>query len=248
MTLPASRLPPEPAADAAGRSHTTQGAVLTQDASRWDLRPAPDDFPDDVWALGADLAPGTLVAAYRLGLFPMHVNGVLAWFSPPARGIVPLERRPSRRLRRARRGFEIRLDTAFGEVIRGCADPARPHGWLDEEFIAAYEELHRLGIAHSIEAWDGAGLAGGLYGVELGGLFAAESKFYRRTGASQAALCGLIERLQQAGDPDRRLLDVQWATPYLVGLGAVTVTRAEYRERLAVALGLPAALGETTGV
>ncbi len=211
-------------------------------ASRWDLRAPPDDYPDDVWALGADLQPATIVHAYRIGLFPMHVNDILAWFSPPERGILPVAP-PGRRLRRARRGFEIRVDTAFADVIRGCAEPNRPHGWIDAEFIAAYERLHVLGIAHSVEAWDDQGLAGGLYGLELGGLFAAESKFHARSGASKAALCGLLELLLEAGSPEARLLDVQWPTAYLTGLGAVSVPRAEYHARLRAALLLPAAVG-----
>jgi leucyl/phenylalanyl-tRNA--protein transferase len=142
-----------------------------------------------------------------------------------------------RSLRRAARGYEIRVDTAFGEVIRGCADPRRPHGWIDEDVIVAYTRLHDLGWAHSVEAWDEQGLAGGLYGVGIGGLFAAESKFFRRTGASKAALLGLLALLQAAGG--ERLLDVQWATPHLLSLGAVEVPRAEYHRLLDEALVLP---------
>ena len=158
----------------------------------WTLARPPADHPHDVWAIGADLEPGTLLAAYRLGLFPMPVEDDLVWWSPEERAVIPVTGfRASRSLRRAARGYEIRVDTAFGEVIRGCADPRRPHGWIDEDFVAAYTRLHELGWAHSVEAWDDEGLAGGLYGVGIGGLFAAESKFYRRTGASKAALLGL---------------------------------------------------------
>ena len=112
----------------------------------WILERPPDAYPNDAWAIGADLEPGTLLAAYRLGLFPMRVHGDLVWWSPPDRAVIPIGGsdtlqpvvRASRSLRRAARGFEIRFDTAFVEVIRGCADPRRPHGWIDEEFVAAY--------------------------------------------------------------------------------------------------------------
>lgn len=206
-------------------------------ATPWRLVPAPADHPHDLWALGADLAPGTLLAGYRRGLFPMLVQTELGWWSPVRRGIVPLEGfRASRSLHRSRRRFELRVDTAFEEVMRACANPARPHGWLDESFVAAYLELHRLGWAHSIEAWDAMGLAGGLYGVSIGGLFAAESKFYRRTDASKVALWGLVELMRAAPEPGARLLDVQWLTPHLETLGAVTLPRAEYLLRLGAAL------------
>ena len=191
-----------------------------------------------MWAIGADLEPGTLLAAYRLGLFPMPVEESLVWWSPEERAVIPVAGfRASRSLRRAARGYEIRVDTAFGEVVRSCADPRRPHGWIDEDFVAAYTRLHELGWAHSVEAWDDEGLAGGLYGVGIGGLFAAESKFFLRSGASKAALLGLIVLLQTAGG--ERLLDVQWATPHLLSLGAVGVPRAEYHRLLDAALELP---------
>lgn len=209
----------------------------------WTLQVPPDGHPHDVWALGADLEPGTLLAAYRLGLFPMRVEDDLVWWSPEERAMIPVAGfRASRSLRRASRGYEIRVDTAFVDVMRGCADPRRPHGWIDEEFVVAYTRLHELGWAHSVEAWDDEGLAGGLYGVAIGGLFAAESKFYRRSGASKAALLGLVELLQRAGGD--RLLDVQWATPHLLSLGALEVPRGEYHRRLAAALTLPDAWGE----
>jgi leucyl/phenylalanyl-tRNA--protein transferase len=195
----------------------------------------PDDHLHDVWALGGDLEPGTLLAAYRLGLFPMPVDDHLVWWSPEVRAVVPVSGfEPSRSLSRAARAFEIRVDTAFAEVMRGCADPRRPHGWIADEFIDAYTRLHELGWAHAVEAWDDEGLAGGLYGIGIGGLFAAESKFYRRSGASKAALLGLVRLLQAAGGG--RLLDVQWATPHLISLGAVEVPRAEYHRLLDAAL------------
>lgn len=207
-------------------------------SSTWSITPAPDDHPADAWAVGADLEPGTLLGAYRAGLFPMRVERDIVWWSPAARAVIPLVGfSASRSLRRAARGFEIRVDTSFAAVIGGCADPRRPHGWIDESFIAAYTRLHQLGWAHSIEAWDADGLAGGLYGVAVGGLFAAESKFSLRSGSSKAALLGLVRLLQDAGG--ERLLDTQWSTRHLVSLGAVELTRAEYARRLEVALTLP---------
>lgn len=203
----------------------------------WRVEAPPDDHPEDLWAVGADLEPGTLLAAYRLGLFPMPLRGTLGWFSPRRRALVPIEPfDASRSLRRARRGYEIRVDGSFAAVVTGCARPGEPESWIDDRIAAAYVALHELGWAHSVEAWDAEGLAGGLYGVAIGGLFAAESMFHHRTDASKAAFVGLVELLRSGGDADRRLLDVQWLTPHLESLGAVEVTRAEYRARLADAL------------
>ncbi len=205
--------------------------------SPWRLAPPPADHPHDLWAIGADLAPGTIVSAYRLGLFPMRMEDDLGWWSPSPRGVIPLDGlRISRSLARARRRFDLRVDTAFEAVVRACAEPGRPYGWIDEAFVEAYVELHRLGWAHSVEAWDDDGLAGGLYGVAVGGLFAAESKFHRRTDASKVALAGLVDILRAAPDAGRRLLDVQWVTPHLASLGAVSVARADYVTRLERAL------------
>jgi leucyl/phenylalanyl-tRNA--protein transferase len=205
----------------------------------WQLEAPPDDHPNDLWALGADIEPGTLLAAYRLGLFPMPIGPRIGWFSPGRRAIVPLEPyAPSRSLRRASRRYEIRIDTSFSEVVVGCARPGDPGSWIDPGIVAAYERLLELGWAHSVEAWDADGLAGGIYGVAIGGLFAAESMFHARTDASKAAFAALVERLREAGDTGRRLLDVQWLTPHLETLGAQEITRAEYRRRLADALAL----------
>jgi leucyl/phenylalanyl-tRNA---protein transferase len=211
----------------------------------WDF-PPPDEAGDEgLLALGADLEPGTLLAAYRAGIFPMPLAGVreMTWFSPDPRGILPLaEHHVSRSLRRSARRFTVTCDLAFGEVIAGCADARRGGGWITPAIRAAYERLHALGWAHSIDVWDEAGaLAGGLYGVECGGLFAAESKFHARTDASKAALLALVERLRAAGG--ERLLDVQWTTPHLERLGARDVPRPEYLRRLAAALELPPAFG-----
>jgi leucyl/phenylalanyl-tRNA--protein transferase len=208
------------------------------------LFPPPEEAGDDgLLAIGADLEPGTLLAAYRAGVFPMPLErgGETAWFSPDPRGVLPLDGlRVSRSLRRSCRRFAVTADRAFDAVIAGCADPRRTGGWITPAVRRAYGRLHALGWAHSIEVWDAGGaLAGGLYGVEVGGLFAAESKFHLRTDASKVALAALVERLREAGGV--RLLDVQWTTPHLAALGARDVARPEYLRRLAAALGtLPA--------
>ncbi len=210
-------------------------------ASPW-VFPDPRDAEDDLVGIGADLAPGTLLAAYRSGVFPMPERGVrppMHWFSPVERGIVPLDGLVvSRSLRRAARDFEIRVDTAFDEVVAACADPSRDGGWITRHIREAYGELHRLGWAHSVEAWRDGELAGGLYGVGIGGLFAGESMFHRVRDASKVALVALVS-LMGADGVDGRLLDVQWVTPHLATLGAVEVPRAVYLDLLARALPLP---------
>ena len=194
--------------------------------------------------MGADLEPGTVLAAYRNGLFPMAVDdqagvGQLAWWSPERRGVLPLSGlRVTRSLRQSSRRFEIRVDTAFADVVAGCADPGRSGAWIDEEIVAAYTELHRLGWAHSVEAWQGDELAGGLYGVAIGGLFAGESMFTRARDASKVALRGLVELLSDE-HADQRLLDTQWLTPHLATLGVVEIPRRVYLARLERALTLP---------
>ena len=185
--------------------------------------------------IGADLEPGTLLAAYRHGLFPMPFRKrQVGWWSPDPRGIIPLEGLiVSRSLRASRRRFEIRRDTMFSEVMRRCGDPARPHGWINDEFVTAYTRLHELGWAHSIEVWRDDELVGGLYGVRIGGLFAGESKFHTVTDASKVAVVATVEWLQTTGG---RLFDVQWRTDHLATLGAIAIDRAEYLARLAAAV------------
>ncbi len=174
---------------------------------------------------------------------PVGDGGMIAWWSPDPRGVIPLDNfHVSRRLKRTLRRFEIRIDTALDTVIDACADPARPHGWINQAIRAAYTELHELGWVHSIETWDVADgtLAGGLYGIAIGGLFAGESMFHHKTDASKAALAGLVGILRDDGaNGAGRLLDVQWTTDHLVSLGAVDVNRAEYLDLLRKALSLP---------
>jgi leucyl/phenylalanyl-tRNA--protein transferase len=187
---------------------------------------------------GADLEPGTLLGAYRSGLFPMPLRrGVMAWWSPDPRGIVPLDGLViSRSLRKAYARSDIRIDTAFDEVLEACADRSRPGAWIDPQIKVAYRRLHQLGWVHSVEAWQDGALAGGLYGVAIGGLFAGESMFHHRTDASKVALVGLVERLRAEGAV---LLDVQWATEHLQTLGAINVARPRYHALLDQALALP---------
>ena len=208
-----------------------------------DLRsPSLDAQADDLVAVGADLAPGTLLAAYRLGLFPMPGDspGELLWFSPVLRGVLPLDGlRVSASLRKSMKHVELRFDTAFVDVVRSCADPVRDGGWINQEIIEAYAELHRLGWAHSVEAWRDGELVGGLYGIEIGGLFAGESMFHRARDASKAALVCLVELLRSAPGP--RVLDVQWRTDHLASLGVVEVPRHDYLALLDAALTSPPA-------
>ncbi len=198
---------------------------------------------EDLVAAGADLEPGTLLAAYRVGLFPMglgrHGAGTLGWWSPDPRGVIPaggLTVRTS--LRKVLPRFEVRVDTAFDEVVAACGDPSREGRWITGEVAAAYQRLHDLGWAHSIEAWRDDELAGGLYGVSIGGLFAGESMFHRVRDASKVALVGLARRFHADGDP-RRIVDVQWATDHLRRLGAQEWPREQYLARLAEALRAP---------
>ena len=190
--------------------------------------------------LGADLEPGTILAAYRAGLFPMpYDRRRLGWWSPDPRGILPLDGlRVSRSLRRSTRRFEIRFDTAFTTVMTACATAPRHGNWITPAFVTAYTRLHELGWTHSVEAWTEDGeLAGGLYGVAIGGFFAGESMFHREPDASKVALVGLVERLKVSS---MVLLDVQWVTPHLASLGAMEVSRPAYLDRLADALAAPA--------
>lgn len=214
--------------------------------------PTPWLFPDpersdsdDLVAIGADLEPGTLLAAYRAGLFPLpspHPGEPPSWYSPRRRGVLPLAQlRVSRSLRRVTGRFEITVNRAFADVLAGCADPSRPDGWIDPAIAAAYQRLHQLGWAHSVETWLHGELVGGLYGIQIGGLFAGESMFHRARDASKVALVGLVERLRDEHAEDR-VLDVQWCTPHLARLGVIEIPRADYLAQVQRALPLPARL------
>lgn len=182
-----------------------------------------------------------LVSAYSSGWFPMAVDrGGIRWYSPDPRGIIPLEsfHVPSRLARVIRAGtFKIEIDRAFETVIHACAETNRRDGdpgtWIDRDILDSYIELHRLGFAHSVEAWQDGRLEGGLYGVALGGAFFGESMFHRKTNASKVALAALVEHLRARGF---RLLDIQWVTPHLEQFGAVEIPRPMYLQLLADAI------------
>jgi leucyl/phenylalanyl-tRNA---protein transferase len=192
-------------------------------------------------AVGGDLESATLINAYRRGVFPMEVTALqkrLGWWSPDPRGIVPLDRlRITKSMRQSAKRFEIRVDTRFVDVMRACGDPSRDDGWITEEFVDAYTQLHRLGWAHSVEVFDREGrLAGGLYGVRVGGLFAGESMFHAQRDASKVALMALVALMRDSG---MRLLDVQWCTAHLASLGSIEIPRAQYLSLLAEAIAAP---------
>ena len=186
-----------------------------------------------------------LVSAYSSGWFPMAVDeGEIRWYSPDPRGIIPLDafHVPSRLARVLRGGrFRIEIDRDFASVIQACADADRkgddPGTWIDDEILTSYMELHRAGLAHSVEAWEGDRLAGGLYGVALGGVFFGESMFHHVRDASKAALAALVDRMNARGFT---LLDIQWVTPHLEQFGAIEIPRSEYLERLHDALQIDA--------
>ena len=218
--------------------------------SVWELPdPRQPGIESEIVGVGADLEPGTLLAAYRNGVFPMPLpaglrdatGGVepIGWWSPDPRGVLPLDGlKISKSLRKSCRRFEVTVDTAFDDVIAGCADPTRPHGWIDSAIVKAYRQLHELGWVHSVEVWnrDTGALAGGLYGVGTGALFAGESMFHNERDASKVALVALVDLLRGLGV---QLLDVQWPTEHLESLGIIAIPRDDYLDRLAVAANVP---------
>ncbi len=193
----------------------------------------------------SELTPDILLRTYAAGIFPMAESAedpTLFWVDPETRGILPLEKfRVSRGLqRKLRRGlFEVRCDTAFEEVVRACAAKTseRPTTWINEEIIRLYLGLHAMGHAHSVECWEGGELAGGLYGVCIGGAFFGESMFSRAADASKIALAHLVARLRRGG---YRLLDTQFVTSHLEQFGVTEVGRGEYQAILSSALAADA--------
>jgi leucyl/phenylalanyl-tRNA---protein transferase len=193
--------------------------------------------PDDIVAVGTDLQPARLLAAYRNGIFPWPVEGLpLLWFCPRERAILRFEElHVGRSLARARRRSTLRfsIDTAFVDVIRACAETPRPDQdttWISADIIAAYTRLHRLGFAHSVEAWRDDTLVGGVYGVDANGAFAAESMFHRESNASKLALLHLVDHLRARG---LDWIDVQVMTPHLERLGARAIARDAFLALLA---------------
>lgn len=184
------------------------------------------------------LTPDLLVAAYSQGIFPMAVDaaGTIGWFSPDPRAIIPIDDHfhiPHGLRRTLKKGaFQVTVNRDFPRVIEACS---LTHGetWISKAIIRAYTALHRLGFAHSVEVWLGDELAGGLYGVHLGGAFFGESMFHHRTDASKVALVSLVERLRRQGF---LLLDTQWVTPHLVRFGAHEIPRSRYLRLLDAAL------------
>jgi leucyl/phenylalanyl-tRNA--protein transferase len=228
-------------------------------------------FPDvreaepgqELLALGGDMSPETLLEAYSRGLFPMNVkteamnaktgeltgktevNGeTLGWWSPDPRGVLPLDSLIiSKSLEKSAKKFSVTFDEDFAGVMRSC-QAAREDAWITPEFLVAYQRLHELGHAHSVEVRDETGqLVGGLYGVEIGGLFAGESMFHLKREASKVALVALVKQLRSAGEKNR-LLDVQWRTNHLATLGVVAIPRVKYLDLLTAALPTKPAFGQ----
>jgi leucyl/phenylalanyl-tRNA--protein transferase len=206
------------------------------------LFPHPQTADEDGFlAVGGNLEPGTLLLAYRNGIFPWTTRPI-TWWSPDPRAIIPLgglhvSRSLARVLRKGR--FSVTFDRSFRAVMEGCAEPrpGRKETWITPAFIKGYTRLHELGYAHSVEIWDGESLAGGLYGVAIGGFFAGESMFSAVENASKVALVSMEERLRRSGFT---LFDVQFVTPHLRSMGAVEIPRSEYLRRLRDATAMSA--------
>ena len=201
--------------------------------------PNPRRVPRDVIAVGTDFRAGTLLAAYRAGIFPWpQGNGgdLVGWFSPDPRTLLPLERiHWSRSLRRTLRKhpFTITVDAAFPATMIACGAEREEGTWITPEVVAGYTRLHELGWAHSLEVWEGPELVGGIYGVAVGASFAAESMFHKRTDASKIAFATLAEHLRDSG---YAIFDAQVMNPHLESLGCIDVPRSEYLDRLARAI------------
>jgi leucyl/phenylalanyl-tRNA--protein transferase len=196
--------------------------------------------PEGLVAIGGDLSLPRLLLAYRSGIFPWTVKPI-TWWSPDPRAIFDLNQfHVSRSLAKViRKGiFEITIDRAFREVMKGCAAPGRGRRttWITREFLEAYAELHEQGHAHSLECWQDNKLVGGIYGVSIGGFFAGESMFHRISNASKIALYYLTEHLRQR---NFILFDIQMLTPITFSLGAIQISRTEYLKRLALAIDKP---------
>lgn len=188
-------------------------------------------------AVSRSLTPAMVLEAYRHGIFPWPVRqGLVPWASPDPRAVFPLHpAKPwPRTVKRALRpSFRISFDEAFVEVMRACAERPGEGTWITSDILSTYRELHELGWAHSVEVWEGPQLAGGLYGIALGGLFAGESMFHRVTGASKVAFSAAADRLRERGFS---IFDVQVLTPHLEMLGCVAMPRLQYRAQVRAAL------------
>jgi leucyl/phenylalanyl-tRNA--protein transferase len=190
---------------------------------------------DGLVAIGGDLSMERLLLAYRSGVFPWTVDPI-SWWSPDPRAILELDQlHVSASLKKVlhRDVFEITIDRAFSQVIKSCA--ARSETWITDEFIQAYICMHNHGHAHSLECWQNGDLAGGIYGVALGGFFAGESMFHRAANASKVALCHLVQHLRER---DFALFDIQMLTPVTKQMGGMTISRDQYLDRLKTAVQL----------
>lgn len=210
--------------------------------SPWSLADPRLAQPDsDLVCIGAELDPITVLHAYTMGLFPMQVDletgeQELGWWSPNPRGILrPDQLTVSRSLRKSIRKFTVTFDQAFERVMRACWRVGGDGNWITDEFVETYSNLHVNGFAHSVEVWNADGeLVGGLYGIEIGGLFAGESMFHREPDASKVALVSIVRKLVEC--PGKRLFDVQWQTDHLETLGVTQISREDYLDELALAL------------
>lgn len=219
--------------------------------------PVPDgddpvlDGPEEVLGVSRGPSPEAMLTGYAHGVFPMPVSpGLVAWWSPQPRGVLPLDGlRTSRSLRRSLRRYDVTVDVAFSRLVAACASPQRSGAWITPALQEVYGALHTAGSAHSVEVWSEAGrLVGGLFGVVVGGLFAGESMVSWEPDASKVALVRLVEALGGAqGHAEGRLLDVQWATEHLQGLGVVQVPRREYLALLPRTTALPPPPGLVAG-
>ncbi len=211
--------------------------------SVWHFPPAEDADEHGVVGIGADLDPATIIGAYRHGLFPMPISAedeqeVIAWWSPRQRGILEFEDLVvSKSLRRSCRRYDVTINANFDAVIGACATLDRDGGWISPSIRAAYRQLHQLGWAHSVETWDNGVLVGGLYGLQINGLFAGESMFHTATDASKVSLVALVSALEEVG---ATFIDVQWPTDHLATLGVSEITQGSYFTRLREALASPA--------
>ncbi len=202
--------------------------------------------PNGLLAAGDDLSPQRLIEAYSHGIFPWFNPGeAILWWSPDPRMVLfPAELKVSRSLRKAlkNRPYEIRADTAFRQVMEACAAPRDEHGgtWITPAMISAYTELHRLGLAHSVETWMEGELVGGLYGISLGRMFYGESMFSLATDASKIAFVHLVRQLEHWGFG---MIDCQMKTSHLASLGAREIPRAEFRQKLAELVNFPGNIG-----
>ena len=209
------------------------------------------DWPaQDLIGLSDEIDSDLVVLAYRCGVFPMPLHNSwfparMGWWSPVRRGVLlPDGLRVTRSLRKSAHHYTTTVDAAFPTVLTRCADPSRPHGWIDDEIVQVFSELHRRGVVHSVETWTPDGrLAGGLYGVSIGGLFAGESMFHDPVigrDASKVALIRLAGLMAGQNGVSERIIDVQWRTEHLASLGVIEIDREEYLAVVDETLALPA--------